>query len=127
MHRSPLTGKIDHRTTSIMDLWVLDDVGPFPFPTINDERYVLQILDVHSHLPWSFMTKTKSEQTDIIINHIKSSQTLTGLKLKFIHGDKAKQWFESGRLHSFLADNGTTMSASYQYTPLHDCTSTFKC
>ena len=110
MHRDSLTGVIDHQTKSIMDLWVVDDVGPFPFPSINDELYVLQIMDVHSHFPWSIMTKTKGEQTDEIINLIKNCQTITGLPLKRLHGDKAKQWAESSRLASFLSDNGTTLS-----------------
>jgi hypothetical protein len=77
MHRKALTGTIDYHTTSIMDLWLIDDSGPFPFPTIDDENYTLQLLDLNSRLPWSFMTKTKSEQTDIIINHIKTMQVFT--------------------------------------------------
>jgi hypothetical protein len=41
MHREAITGVIDHHTSSIMDIWVVDDVGPFPFPSIHDELYVL--------------------------------------------------------------------------------------
>jgi len=120
MHREAITGVIDHHTSSIMDIWVVDDVGPFPFPSIHDELYVLQIMDVHSHFPWSIMTKTKGEQTDQIISLIKQCQTLTGHKLKRLHGDKAKQWAESSRLASFLSDNGTTLTLSHQYTPQHN-------
>jgi hypothetical protein len=120
MHREAITGTIDHQTKSIMDLWVVDDIGPFSFSSINDELYVLQIMDVHSHFPWSFMTKTKGEQTDIIISLIKQCQTITGLPLKRLHGDKAKQWAESSRLLSFLSENGTQLSFSHQYTPKHN-------
>ena len=120
MHRTAMTGTIDHHTTSIMDLWVIDDVGPFPLFSINDEQYVLQVMDVHSHYPWSIMTKAKSEQTDILISLIKSTQVNTGLPLKRLHGDKAKQWAESSRLFTFLSDNGTTLTLSHQYTPQHN-------
>jgi hypothetical protein len=120
MHRNPLTGVIDHKTSAVMDLWVVDDVGPFPFPTINDELYALQVMDVHSRFPWSILTKTKGEQTEKLISLIKRCQVITGYNLKRLHGDKAKQWANSSLLSSFLSSNGTELTLSHQYTPQHN-------
>ena len=120
MHRAPMTGTIDHHTSSIMDLWVLDDSGPLPFATFNDEWYILQIMDVHSRRPWSFLTATKSEQTSVIITHIREMQTQTGLTLKRLHADKAKQFFTSAILIDFLRNNGTILDSSHEYTPQHN-------
>jgi hypothetical protein len=120
MHRLPMTGVIDWNTHAPMDLFVIDVIGPMKTTSIGGHRYVLLIMDVHTRMLFIFVLKNKSDSLNIIINTIKQCQTYTGLILKHVHSDGAKDLLMNNEMKEFVASNGTRLSITTSHTPQHN-------
>src|SRR6185437_2139297 len=117
--KSPTTGIIDYGTTSIMDVMVADLIGPINTPTYDGNKYILQLIDVHSRRLFNAIMKHKDDSSIIIINTIKNLQVKTGLKLKKFHSDGGGE-FINDELKLFFCENGTTQSTTTAHTPVHN-------
>ena len=120
MHRLPMTGVIDWNTKAPMDLFVMDVMGPMKTQSIGGHKYVLLLMDVHTRMLFIFVLKKKSDSVNIIINKIKQCQTHTGLKLKHIHSDGARDLLLNNEMKEFLTSNGTRASVTTAGTPQHN-------
>src|SRR6185437_14992200 len=117
--KSPTTGVIDYGTTSIMDVMVADLIGPINTPTYDGNKYILQLIDVHSRRLFNAIMKHKDDSSNIIINTIKNLQVKTVLNLKKFHSDGGGE-FINDELKLFFSENGTTQSTTTAHTPVHN-------
>lgn len=119
MHRTPMTGTINHNANEVLSLLVADTMGPFRIPTLAGGRYILVVMDVHTRYLHVHILKHKDEAAQIIINLIKQAQTQTGKKAKVVHSDGGGE-IVNKTLADFFTDNGTLHTTTTAGTPQHN-------
>src|SRR6478672_8940936 len=91
LNRLPMTGVINNHTTSILDVFVVDIMGPISIVSFSGKKYILLIIDVYSRKVFVALLKTKDEAPHIIQTIIIREQNQTRLTLKRYHSDNAKE------------------------------------
>ena len=119
MSRLPMTGIVNYKVTKQMDVWAVDVMGPMKNETMNNQKYVLVIIDVFTRYMFVKLMKTKGEATTHLLNQIKLCQTQTELKLKRLHSDGGKE-IVNVEMSEFLKNNGTQHTHTTPHTPQHN-------
>ncbi len=124
------------KTTSVMDLWTWDFVGPATVkvkisnvkgvvtvraPSLGKNLYTGNGCDVHTRYKFSFLSasKTAAEVCDKIVNCVSAAQVKHNKKLKRFHADGGKEFINS-TLGEWLKKNGTEVTCTNTDTPEHN-------
>jgi transposase InsO family protein len=65
------------------------DISSVSKVSISNKRFWLLVLDENTSYKWSFFLKTKSDQVQVLIEHIMDLEAKEGVKVKYIRCDNA--------------------------------------
>lgn len=119
MTRVHTKGKIDYHVEETMDLWAADLMGPIKYKSHDSKKYVLVVMDVHSHHVFVVLLNKKSEATAALKCLIVQEQTQKGRTLKRLHTDGGGE-FVNEEMKKFLEQQGTIQTWTTTNTPQHN-------
>ena len=119
MNRSSMTGVVDYHVHETLDMFVADLMGPIKVESLNDNKYILMMMDVYSRYLLCELLKSKDEAADVIIKIITREQNQKRKKIKRFHSDNGKEII-NGKLKIYFDKQGTIYTTTTIYTPQHN-------
>jgi hypothetical protein len=81
--------KKDNSTISKKGERLCIDISSVSKVSISNKKFWLLVLDENTSYKWSFILKTKSDQVQVLIEHIMDLEAKEGVKVKYIRCDNA--------------------------------------
>nr|GEU39740.1 retrovirus-related Pol polyprotein from transposon TNT 1-94 [Tanacetum cinerariifolium] len=99
-----------------LNLLHMDLCGPMRVANINEEKYILVIIDDYSRYTWTLFLKSKDETPEVLKNFIKMIQQNLQAQVISIRTDKGTE-FLNKTLNAFFKEEGIEHQTSTPRTP----------
>jgi|GEM_PF-1828837 len=103
MHRNNIKKKTPTKRR-VLELLAADVMGPYDI-SVDNKRYILNVIDAGSSFIWCFPFKRKIEVTPIIIQLLKQLERKFPQQIKILRTDNGTE-FKNRHLQSFLNEKG---------------------
>lgn len=94
----------------------IDLCGPMKVNSLGGVKYFFLLKDDCSHFRVVYFLKNKNEVYDRLENFIEKTENITGIKIKIVRSDNAKE-LTTTKLKTLLDKKGITHQTSVIYTP----------
>ena len=99
------------RTKQPLELFHLDILGPFKYPSRTICKMFITIVDDFSRMTWIFLIKSKSKFPQIFMQFVKLIENQMSLKVKAVRSDNAGE-LTKGEALKFYLDHGIKQQMS---------------
>ena len=105
-----------HASTKVLQLLHMDVMGPIIPTGLDEEKYIITILDDYSKLALATSICSKGTVTEIVMDTISLLENQSGEKVKTIRTDNGTE-FVNAVLSSFMRQKGIMHQTSAPYSP----------
>jgi transposase InsO family protein len=106
----------DTRASAPLELVHTDVIGPMPVSSLNNERYVVTLLDDYSRASQVRLLSSKADVPEALQTMINVFETQIGSKVRRVRSDRGTE-FNNATLHSYYDNRGIVPEYAPPYTP----------